>query len=313
MKQRIVSMILVVLVLFSMTTVYAATDDIKIIVNGEKIAMDAKPFIRNGRTFVPIRFVSEALDGEVDWDSVTKKIVIKKAGKEINIWIGLIKSVIGSIVKNDMDEAPILKDGRTFVPLRFVAENLDCTVDWNGSTRTVTITAKDYVAEEPKEEVINTIESLGLETEPISNYGKVFVDPKGYYTQKEVVIIKKSHFPLQIGSQSYMQYKDIQVSSNRKEITLISKSIRLNGEVATSGGGFRFATKKDGIRRGRNAQKEEKLSDGSIKGWFEVVAYTDDRIDPNFKNFTLDSVEYIVFAREDLDYLVALPISEVLK
>lgn len=160
---------------------------------------------------------------------------------------------------------------------------------------------------------INTIESLGLKVQPISNYGKVFVDPKGFYKQQEVVIIKKSHFPLQIGVDSYLQLKDLHVSQDRKEITLTTKAVRLNGEVATSIGSFCLATKKDGISRWRNALKTEKLSDGSIKGWFDVIAYTDDRIDPNFKNFTLNSVEYIVFASSDLGYFVALPISEVLK
>lgn len=38
--------------------------------------MDVKPFIQNSRTFVPIRFISEALDGEVDWDNATKKRVL---------------------------------------------------------------------------------------------------------------------------------------------------------------------------------------------------------------------------------------------
>lgn len=38
-----------------------------------------------------------------------------------------------------LDTAPIILNDRTLVPVRAVAESFDCTVDWNGATRTVTI------------------------------------------------------------------------------------------------------------------------------------------------------------------------------
>jgi hypothetical protein len=50
--------------------------DLKINVNGKSITSDSEPFVYNGRTFVPIRFISEALDKDVIWNDKTKTIDI---------------------------------------------------------------------------------------------------------------------------------------------------------------------------------------------------------------------------------------------
>ena len=44
-------------------------------------------------------------------------------------------------IKNDV--APIIVDGRTYTPARFVAEKLGATVDWNEAAQLVTVTSKD--------------------------------------------------------------------------------------------------------------------------------------------------------------------------
>ncbi len=50
--------------------------DISIIVNGKKIQTDVEPFIYNGRTFVPVRWVAEALDKKVGWNGDTWTVYI---------------------------------------------------------------------------------------------------------------------------------------------------------------------------------------------------------------------------------------------
>ncbi len=50
-------------------------------VNGKSITMDVVPKIAGGRTFVPLRFVGEALGASVIWEAVTKKIIITYPGK----------------------------------------------------------------------------------------------------------------------------------------------------------------------------------------------------------------------------------------
>jgi hypothetical protein len=109
--------------------------------------MDVAPFIdkNSNRTLVPIRFVSEFLGGTVDWNATTRTVTIK-FGKNINNEILEIELNIGNTavyvngkeVKTDV--APLIKDSRTFVPLRFIAETMGFNVEWNSANRSIAIT-----------------------------------------------------------------------------------------------------------------------------------------------------------------------------
>jgi hypothetical protein len=50
----------------------------KALVNGKTVELDVAPKIENGRTLVPIRFISEALGCDVDWDSLTRTVYIRR-------------------------------------------------------------------------------------------------------------------------------------------------------------------------------------------------------------------------------------------
>lgn len=92
--------------------------------------------IRNNRTLVPIRFITEALGGEVKWNEAAKEVILVIDGKEIRMRIGETLEKYGV--------APMIIDGRTYVPVRFVADELHAAVVWNEAAKTVTIT-KDVV------------------------------------------------------------------------------------------------------------------------------------------------------------------------
>lgn len=93
---------------------------------------DAAPVIRNNRTLVPIRFITEALGGEVKWNEAAKEVILVIDGKEIRMRIGETLEKYGV--------APMIIDGRTYVPVRFVADELHAAVVWNEAAKTVTIT-----------------------------------------------------------------------------------------------------------------------------------------------------------------------------
>lgn len=101
-------------------------------VDNEAVIYDAAPVIRNDRTLVPIRIVTETLGGKVDWNGVTKEVTLNIDGKEIKMTVGKTLEKYGV--------APVIIDGRTFVPVRFVADELGATVAWDDATKTVTIT-----------------------------------------------------------------------------------------------------------------------------------------------------------------------------
>lgn len=111
-------------------------------VDGEPYTLDAEPCINaeSGRTLVPARFVSEALGAEVDWDSEAGRVTITDGEKEIILTLGS-SAVLVNRAERTIDCAPTtLPPGRTFVPLRFVSENLGAKVGYEGDTGKITIT-----------------------------------------------------------------------------------------------------------------------------------------------------------------------------
>ena len=136
----------IVLAVSSMLTVSAlavsaaSTTNITVKVNDTVIRFpDQKPIIQNERTLVPIRFVAEALGYDVEWNETDNSAVIDNG--KIILYIGTNKAKInGKSVTLDV-ASTIIRD-RTMVPLRVVAETLNCSVDWIGETQTVLVNAK---------------------------------------------------------------------------------------------------------------------------------------------------------------------------
>jgi len=118
----------------------------KAIISGNEVAMEAAPFIdkTSGRTLIPIRIIVEAIDGKIEWDAKTSKVTIIKDAIKIELWIGKpIANVNGVPTPIDVQApklSPMIVNGRTFLPLRFVSENLGAEVGWDGATQTITIT-----------------------------------------------------------------------------------------------------------------------------------------------------------------------------
>lgn len=114
---------------------------ISVKVNGTAVAFpDQEPVIRNSRTLVPVRFVAESLGCDVDWDPDSRSAVID--GGRIVMYVDSRQAVIdGQNVT--LDTAPTLIRNRTMVPLRVIAETLDCTVDWFGTSRMILINRRN--------------------------------------------------------------------------------------------------------------------------------------------------------------------------
>ena len=107
-------------------------------VDGRRATLDSPPIIREGRTLLPIRAVIEALGGSVAWDAVQRKATVTLGTHTVEVWIGS-REARADGVNIALDVAAIIVNSRTLLPLRFVAENLGCTVTWDPVGRTVTI------------------------------------------------------------------------------------------------------------------------------------------------------------------------------
>ena len=123
----------------------AASDTIKIYVNGSQVFPDADPFIMNNRTMVPIRVIAEALGYRVDWDGASRCITMTKGDFAVQVmidstWITKYKGSKAPEYAFFSDAVPTIQNNRTFLPVRAVTEAMGCAVDWDGNTRSVYIT-----------------------------------------------------------------------------------------------------------------------------------------------------------------------------
>lgn len=109
-----------------------------LIVNGTKKAIDSAPMVQEGTTYVPIKYVLDAFGGTATWNSTTKKIMVLRGSKVLDLTVGKKEFILNG-KRQSAGVAPILLQGRTLVPLRLVSEQLGLTVKWEQETKTVTI------------------------------------------------------------------------------------------------------------------------------------------------------------------------------
>ena len=158
MKKKLTSILCVVLALCTLLCTGAMAAELPnsgptVRVNGQVVSFpDGQPFIdNNGRTMIPVRFVTEQLGATVTWDGKTQTANITKNGIKVAITIGNADMKVTKNSKTDtvkMDTAAVLKDGRTYVPIRFVAEALGAVVDYSEVYQTVGIYADKLTAEQ---------------------------------------------------------------------------------------------------------------------------------------------------------------------
>ena len=107
--------------------------------NGEYLSLDVNPKIINGRTLVPVRAIFESLGAKILWDDVTQTVTALQGNTVISLSVNSsLMYINGESIPLDVAAAEY--DDRVLVPVRAIAEALNCTVDWNDITNTVVIT-----------------------------------------------------------------------------------------------------------------------------------------------------------------------------
>jgi V8-like Glu-specific endopeptidase len=116
-------------------------------VNGTRKPIDAqgtKPIILESRTLVPIRAIIEAFGGEIGWDDATKKVTINFNSNTLELWIGksfaFLNGYSVQIDSTNSKVVPMIINGRTMIPLRFVAESFGIEVQYDDKTKMITLT-----------------------------------------------------------------------------------------------------------------------------------------------------------------------------
>ena len=140
MRKFITVTALILMVITSLFTGYAQSIDV--VVNGQSIDMPVKPIIINGTTMVPVREIFEAVGATVMWDGATKTVTGIKGGTIVKLALKSKSASVNGVPLN-LRVAPLIRNNKTLVPARFVAESLEAVVAWDNSTKTVIITTSE--------------------------------------------------------------------------------------------------------------------------------------------------------------------------
>ena len=189
-----VSMIVGLTIFISTTSL--ASREIKLTLLGRPVVSDVSPFIKEERTLAPVRVLAEGVGAKVTWNQKTQEVKIQKDEKLLSLKIGSkqIESIHNNEKTNYMiDVAPIIKNNRTFLPVRAISEALGLKVSWDNETSTVAISddidykkywlereqdhIEDMILSKPYDENVNYIDRL------IELYGThtISEEKDGYY------------------------------------------------------------------------------------------------------------------------------------
>ena len=84
------------------------------------------------------------MGAEISWNGDNQTIGVKGKDIDITLQIGYklvyVNDPSYGNVRYTLRTVPVIKDSRTFIPVRFVSEQLGYNVEWNGETREITIT-----------------------------------------------------------------------------------------------------------------------------------------------------------------------------
>ena len=148
------------------------------------------PYISSeDRTLVPIRFISESLGAEVNWDDATRTVTVTKGDTAINMVIGNTEYSVNGEART-METAPVITQDRTMLPLRAAAEALGQKVYWNDGLIVigdVECTMDDISAKSTKESIIEAPVPEKVEIIALNGVGE-----KYYPNQLDVYAVEGS-------------------------------------------------------------------------------------------------------------------------
>jgi len=211
----LLSMIFFTLSLF--LGVQADASSINLEVNGQTLDSE-ETLVLQGRTYVPVREVTELLGAEVKWNKKLQEVVLIQGDKIVKFEIGKKK-----VYRNDetlmMDAPAVVEDGSAFVPVRFVSEALHYNVDWDKQTNTILITEKPTYLVEKGDTLSSISEKTGVSISDLKAWNQITDD----------LIVEGSHLVLEdVNFSSVNELKaNAVVSYQDEEFEWLAKIIHL--------------------------------------------------------------------------------------
>lgn len=250
-------------------------NQVNVKINGQDLHTKFSAYSINGRTFVPIREITETLGASVKWDNKTKSATITNVNQVVKmkidsdvIYVNNSKSNISkdSVPKFALYTKPNIET-KTMVPLRFLSETFGYSVSWDQDSQTATVNSKSEAGsiEDKKIEIVSDDHAAPLTS------NMVIVDPKdsdGFRSQNEINQVEKLDD----------KEKAVEVQKKRN----ISKTLKADGPVtivldAGHGGKDSGGLSKDGYQEKIPTLKVVKLLSEKLKTKGYEVILTRDR------------------------------------
>jgi N-acetylmuramoyl-L-alanine amidase len=138
MRKLLITVAAILGFLFVGTGAGQAESAIRLFLDSKELQAEVPPRIMNNSTMVPVRIISEELGAKVSWSSSDKKVTVEKNGLMMQLFIDKTDAYVNG-TRSRLETAPVLKDGNTLLPVRFISETLGLLVSWDGLTRSVSL------------------------------------------------------------------------------------------------------------------------------------------------------------------------------
>lgn len=123
-----------------MTTVWMQLNSKMLKINDKTTNMDTTPVLWKNTTYIPLRFLSEGIGATVKWDKKAQQVTVMAGDDTLEFWVNNNVMEVNGVKKNVGATVFVNKDGRTQVPLRFIAELLNWDVKWAQKDGSITLT-----------------------------------------------------------------------------------------------------------------------------------------------------------------------------
>lgn len=123
MRKQIAAALLTLAFLWACAGASAKDTAVKVYVDGLSVRLNPAPIMRDGKTYVSLRAVANALEATTKWNAETRTATITIGNKRARV----------------KQSAGITVNGTLFLPLRATGEALGCTVEWDRSERAIRI------------------------------------------------------------------------------------------------------------------------------------------------------------------------------
>lgn len=194
--KKMICLLVVFMLLFPTGISADSTDSVAILINGQAVTFTGDsgyPYVdENSRTMVPLRVTMETAGFAVGYDPATETAIVITEHRRIEVPIGTnILYVNNTLVENDT--VAVVKNGRTYLPIRAVLEAAGFTVEWEGQTSSVNAYSFDYNANDFVPYSTSSLETL---VENALKGNIVYVNGQWYATPDYVKLLNnvKVHY-----------------------------------------------------------------------------------------------------------------------